>query len=153
MTDVLGRLMLALFVIAPLVGVSRAAPAQSLPLAHVKDIPIGRATGRFDYTSLDAKTGLLFVADLAGGRVVVIDVRKDRLVGTIGGTPSVHGVLAVPALGRVFASATGVHQTVAIDESSLQITGRAPSGRYPARSTSRTRAAASWRCSTPRPGA
>jgi DNA-binding beta-propeller fold protein YncE len=105
--------------------------AQPLPLAAVTDIPISAPTGRFDYASLDPKTGLLFVADLAGGRVLAFDVRQERLVKAIAPVQSVHGVLAVPELGRVYASATGVHQTVAIDEATLQITARSPSGRCP----------------------
>jgi YVTN family beta-propeller protein len=111
-------------------GPATAAPPP-LPLAVVKDIPIGPATRRFDYASLDPKTGLLFVADLAGSRVRVFDLRQDRLVGTINGVASVHGVLAVPDLGRVYASATGVDQLVAVDEASLKIVAHTPAGHYP----------------------
>jgi DNA-binding beta-propeller fold protein YncE len=107
------------------------AVGQPLPLTVVKDIPVGAPTGRFDYASLDPRTGLLFVADLAGGRVLVFDVRQDRLVKAIGDVAAAHGVLAVPELGRVYASATGDHETVAIDEASLRVTARSPSGRYP----------------------
>ncbi|MGH7747855.1 MAG: hypothetical protein ACREQ5_24310, partial [Candidatus Dormibacteria bacterium] len=89
------------------------------------------ATTRFDYASLDPRTGLLFVADLAHGRVDVFDVRRDRFVRAIPDVASVHGVLAVAELGRVYASATGAHQTVAIEERSLRIVARIPSGRYP----------------------
>jgi DNA-binding beta-propeller fold protein YncE len=71
------------------------------------------------------------VADLAGSRVLVFDVRQNRLAGTIPGVQSVHGVLAVPELGRVYASATGVDQLVAIDETSLKIAARIPAGHYP----------------------
>jgi YVTN family beta-propeller protein len=112
-------------------GVMSAALGQGLPLATVKDVALGAPTRRFDYASLDPKAGLLFFADLAGGRVLVFDVRQQRLVKAIAGVPSAHGVLAVPDLDRVYASATGAHQTVAIDEHSLQIVARAPSGRYP----------------------
>jgi hypothetical protein len=102
-----------------------------LPLKAVKDVPIGAPTRRFDYASLDPRTGLLFVADLAGSRVLAFDVRELRLVGVIAGVQSVHGVLAVPELGRVYASATGVDQLVAIDEASLKIVSHAPAGHYP----------------------
>jgi DNA-binding beta-propeller fold protein YncE len=107
------------------------AAGQPLPLAKINDIAVGPPTGRFDYASLDPKTGLLFVADLAGGRVLAFDVRHERLVKAITPVPSAHGVLAVPELGRVYASATGIHETVAIDEASLKIVARSPSGRYP----------------------
>jgi DNA-binding beta-propeller fold protein YncE len=102
-----------------------------LPLKAVKDVPIGPTTRRFDYASLDPSTGLLFVADLAGSRVLVFDARQLRLVGAIAGVQSVHGVLAVPELGRVYASATGVDQLVAIDESTLKIVARTPAGHSP----------------------
>jgi DNA-binding beta-propeller fold protein YncE len=101
------------------------------PLAVVRDIPIDRATRRFDYASLDASRGLLFVADLAGGRVLVIDVRRGRLVKAIGAVQGAHGVLAVPEKGRVYASATAVDQLVVIDESSLSIVARIVAGHYP----------------------
>lgn len=102
-----------------------------LPLKPVKDAPFGPATRRFDYASLDSETGLLFVADLAGGHVQVFDIRADRTIRSINGVPAVHGVLAVPELGRVYATATGADQVVAIDEKSLEIVGRAPAGHYP----------------------
>ena len=111
-------------------GCARAGAAP-LPLTAVRDIPIDRATRRFDYASLDAGRGLLFVADLAGGRVLVFDVRGDRFVKAIGAVQGAHGVLVVPERGRVYASATGVDQLVAIDEASLAIVARTPGGHYP----------------------
>jgi DNA-binding beta-propeller fold protein YncE len=97
----------------------------------VKDIPVGAPTRRFDYASLDPKDGLLFVADLAGGRVLAFDVHAGRLVKAIEGVPAVHGVLAVPDLGLAYASATGAHELVAIDAKTLVVAARTPSGDYP----------------------
>ncbi len=110
------------------VGRSQAA---QLPLKLVADIPIGAATRRFDYESLDPKTGLLFMADLAGGRVLVVDVKANRLVKVIPNVSGVHGVLAVPEQRRVYASATGADEVVTIDERTLTVIGRGPSGHYP----------------------
>jgi YVTN family beta-propeller protein len=107
------------------------ASAQPLPLKARRDIAVARSTRRFDYASLDPRTGLLFVADLANGRVLVFDTRTERLTKTIAGVQGAHGVLAVPELGRVYASATAVDQVVAIDEGSLQIVARTPGGHYP----------------------
>jgi DNA-binding beta-propeller fold protein YncE len=107
------------------------AAAQPLPLRLVTDIPIDRASRRFDYASVDPRTGLLFVADLAGGRVLVFDIRGNRLLKAIVPVQGAHGVTVVPELGRVYASATGVDEVVAIDEATLQITARSPSGHYP----------------------
>ena len=132
MRSLVGRfafLALALGLLASL-GAAPAAPPPA-PLAHAKDVPLGPPTRRFDYASLDPAAGLLFFADLAGGRVMVFDVRAGRLVKAIPGVASVHGVLAVPELGRVYASATGAHELVAIDEKTLAIVARSPAGNYP----------------------
>jgi DNA-binding beta-propeller fold protein YncE len=125
------RASLILALVALVSGVGAAAPPSTLPLTLVKDVPIAAPTRRFDYASLDATRGLLFVADLAGSRVLAFDVKAGRLVGTIAHVASVHGVLAVPELGRVYASATGAHELDAIDEQSFAVVARSPAGRYP----------------------
>jgi YVTN family beta-propeller protein len=107
------------------------ARAQSLPLKTVKDAAFGPATRRFDYASADPKAGLLFVADLAGGHVLVFDMRRDALVRTIDGETAAHGVLAVPELGSVYVSATGRDQVDVIDEASLRVVATIPAGHYP----------------------
>jgi YVTN family beta-propeller protein len=125
-------LVIAALFAASLAGSGRAsAQAPPLPLKAVKDVPIGAPTRRFDYASLDPRTGLLFVADLAGSRVLVFDARQPKFVKAIDRVQSVHGVLAVPELGRVYASATGVDQLVAIDETSLKVVARTSAGHYP----------------------
>lgn len=40
-------------------------------------------------------------------------------------------MLAVPGLGRVYATATGANQVVVIDVQSLKVIARAPTGAYP----------------------
>ncbi len=45
--------------------------------------------------------------------------------------PGAHGVLAVPALGRVYASATDARQLLTIDERTNKVLARAPAGDYP----------------------
>jgi DNA-binding beta-propeller fold protein YncE len=123
---------LASLVVLALSACGRASAAPPpLPLTVVKDVPIGPPTRRFDYASLDPTAGLLFVADLAGSRVLAFDLEAGRLVKAVPGVASVHGVLAVPELGRVYASATGAHELVAIDEKSLAIVARSPAGSYP----------------------
>ena len=58
---------------------------------------------RFDCTSLDPSTNRLYVAHMDAGQLLALDVRTRRVVETIP-APGVHGVLAVPSLGRVFVS-------------------------------------------------
>ena len=54
-----------------------------------------------------------------------------RVVKRIAYVSQVHGVLAIPTLGRVYASATGTDEVVAIDEATLQVIARMPGGDYP----------------------
>jgi DNA-binding beta-propeller fold protein YncE len=71
------------------------------------------------------------VAHLGAGQVVEINIRTGRVVRTIGGLPQVHGVLVVPALHRVYATATGANVVVRIDEDSGRVLGRTTTGAYP----------------------
>ena len=102
-----------------------------LPLKHVADIPLPGRTTRFDYESYDPGRRLLFIAHLGDGEVIAFDTRGSHVIARIGDVSSVHGVLAVPDLSRVYASATGTDEIVAIDEATLRIVARMPGGRYP----------------------
>lgn len=108
-----------------------AARLKPLPLRVLRDIPLPGRTTRFDYESLDPVTGLLFIAHLSDSQVLVFDTRSQKLVATIPGVSQVHGVLAVPTLGRAYASATGRNEVFAIDEHSFRIVARIPGGDYP----------------------
>ncbi|SIT43816.1 conserved exported hypothetical protein [Paraburkholderia ribeironis] len=103
----------------------------SLPLAHIADIPLPGRASRLDYESYDPDRHLLFIAHLGDGEVVVVDVNASRMVARIAGVSSVHGVLAIPGMSRVYASATGTDEIVAIDEATLNIVARMPGGHYP----------------------
>ncbi|MGF7000234.1 hypothetical protein [Paraburkholderia sp. GAS32] len=102
-----------------------------LPLKQIADIPLGGRPTRLDYASLDPHRHLLFIAHLGEGEVVAFDTRAARVIARIPDVASVHGVLALPELSRVYASATGSNEIVAIDEATLKITARMPGGRYP----------------------
>ena len=87
-----------------------------LPLEGVVDVPLAGGTGRFDYESFDEVSGLLYIAHLGADSVIVFDTKHGRVVSTIPGTPSVRGVLVVPALHRVYAAARGTQEIVVIDQ-------------------------------------
>jgi DNA-binding beta-propeller fold protein YncE len=70
------------------------------------------------------------MAHLGGGLVIVFDTKKRRVVKTIP-APGAHGVLAVPSLGRVYASATDAHELLTIDAATDRVLARAPAGNYP----------------------
>jgi YVTN family beta-propeller protein len=108
-----------------------AGASPTLPLRSVADIPLGGNTTRLDYASIDLAKHLLFIAHLGDSEVIVFDTQAKRVVTRISGTSHVHGVLAIPELGRVYASATGTNEVVAIDETTFKITARIPGGVYP----------------------
>ena len=106
-------------------------PPSTLPLRRVADVPLTGGSSRFDYQSLDAGRNRLYIAHLGAGSIVVFDVRRRRVVTTIGDVPGVHGVLAVPALGRLYAAATDARKLVTIRERDDAIVARTPAGVYP----------------------
>jgi DNA-binding beta-propeller fold protein YncE len=100
------------FAFASMLWVSAAEPAAAqenfAPLFNkIADIPIGAKTSRFDYESLDPATGRLFVAKMGSAKLLVFDTRSLKTVAELAGFPKVTGVLAVPALRKVYASVPG----------------------------------------------
>jgi len=106
-------------------------PTSDLPLKHITDIPLPGGATRLDYESYDPDRNLLFIAHLGDGEVIAFDMRESRVVGRIANVSSVHGVLVIPELSRVYASATGTNEIVAIDEVTLKVVSRIPGGIYP----------------------
>ena len=106
-------------------------PPRHLGLRVSTRIRLPGSNSRFDYASLDPRRGLLFVAHLGASQVIEINIRTGRVIRTIGGLPQVHGVLVVPALHRVYATATGVNKLARINEGTGQILGSTPTGAYP----------------------
>ncbi|HVB33299.1 MAG TPA: YncE family protein [Patescibacteria group bacterium] len=123
--------MAALVLAALAAGLGAAAPSRPLPLKIERDVPLPGRTTRFDYETIDPRTGLLFIAHLGDSRVLVFSTAKQELIGQIPAVADVHGVLAIASLERVYASATGRNEVVAIDERSLAVTARIPGGVYP----------------------
>jgi DNA-binding beta-propeller fold protein YncE len=105
--------------------------APPLLLQPIADVPLGGSTTRLDYASLDSRRHLLFIAHLGDSAVIVFDTAGRRVTSRITGISKVHGVLAIPELDTVYASATGTNEIVAIDEGTLQVTARMPGGVYP----------------------
>lgn len=100
-------------------------------LKKVADIPLPGPAVRFDYQSLDAKNGRLYIAHMNADQLVVFDTGKRQVVANLDGFKRVHGVIAVPEINRVFASATGGHQMAAVEMSTLKIVGMAGPINYP----------------------
>lgn len=106
------------------------ASAAALPLKTVARIPLPGPGVRFDYTSLDPGANRLYIAHMNASELLVFDVRRRVVVKTLP-VPGVHGVIAVPQLGRVFASATDAQEVLTIDAKTESIIARAPAGQYP----------------------
>jgi len=105
--------------------------AERLALRQVGEISLPGDSSRFDYASLDAERGLLFVAHLGASEVIEIDVRAHRVVRVIPNMSQVHGVLVVPSLHRFYATATGNNTMVSLDEDTGAVLTTSPTGNYP----------------------
>src|SRR5258707_11004043 len=112
-------------------GDSAAALTANLPLRTLSDIPLTGGATRLDYQTLDSDDGRLYIAHLGSDLMTVFDVNKQTIVGDVKDLKRVHGVIAVPELHRVYASATGSNELAVIDDSTLQVIARAPAGDYP----------------------
>jgi len=121
----------AVIIVAAGCGTATPPAANPLPLHQLGQLDLPGAAVRFDYMSLDAGSGLLWVAHMGAGAVVEIDIRAHRVVRTIADLPDVHGVLAVPQRHRIYATATGRNQLTTIDSDSGTILRTSPTGEYP----------------------
>src|SRR5436309_1495299 len=111
--------------------VSAAALPANLPLRTLIDVPLTGGATRLDYQSLDSENGRLYIAHLGSDLMTVFDVNKQTIVGDVKDLRRVHGVLAVPELHRVYASATGTNELGVVDDLTLQLVARVPAGDSP----------------------
>jgi YVTN family beta-propeller protein len=114
--------------------VGSAAGAETRPdprFRTIGDIPLPGDTSRFDYESYDPQAHRLYLAHLGAGVVLVVDTQTRAVVGTVPNVPGVHGVLAVPPLGRVYATATDANQVAVIDATTVAVIASVPGGDYP----------------------
>ena len=107
-----------------------AAASTQLPLKNVATVPLPGGSSRLDYASVDPGRHRLYMAHLGGGLVIVFDTKRRRVVKTIH-APGAHGVLAVPSIGRVYASATDDRKLLTIDAHTNRVIASAPAGEYP----------------------
>jgi len=97
----------------------------------VADIPLTGPSARFDYQSLDPSDGRLYIAHMNADQLIVFDTKRREVAATLDGFNRVHAVLAVPEIGRVFASVTGDHQVAIVDRSSLKKIAQIGDMKYP----------------------
>jgi DNA-binding beta-propeller fold protein YncE len=94
--------------VAWIVAASASEPA---PLVFVADVPLPGSAVRFDYQSLDVANNRLYIAHMDADQLVVFDTKTRSIIATLAGFHRVHGVIVVPELNRVYASATGDHRS------------------------------------------
>jgi DNA-binding beta-propeller fold protein YncE len=100
-------------------------------LKEVVDVPMPGPAVRFDYQNLDVQHGRLYIAHMNADQLVVFDTEKRQVVANLDGFKRVHGVIAVPEIGRVYASVTGEHQVAAVDMSGFKIIAMSGPVTYP----------------------
>lgn len=100
-------------------------------LKKVADIPLPGGATRFDYASIDAAAGRLYFSHMGDGKLMVFDIRAEKLVTNLPGFPTMTGVLVVPSLKRVYSSVTKNHEVAVVDTETLAIVKRIPDGKFP----------------------
>ncbi|MEJ2677562.1 MAG: hypothetical protein P8174_00640, partial [Gemmatimonadota bacterium] len=102
---------------------------QGSPGYHqVATIPLG-GEGFWDYLSVDTAGHRLYVSHAT--KVVVVDLRTNKVVGEVDSLPGVHGLVAAPSLGMGFASAGRQNTAAFVDLKTLQMTKRVKTGKGP----------------------
>jgi DNA-binding beta-propeller fold protein YncE len=104
------------------------AVSSGLPLRLVGDYPLTGSTTRFDYASMDAARGTIWVAHMGDGAVEAFDVTSNRVTLTVPIAPgaSVRGVLA--ARGNVYAAAQGLRSVVVMNAADGRRLATIPAG-------------------------
>jgi DNA-binding beta-propeller fold protein YncE len=97
----------------------------------VAEVPMPGPAVRFDYQSLDRTTGRLYIAHMNADQLVVFDVKERKTIANLDGFTRVHGIWAVPELGRVYASVTGEKRVDVVDMKTLKVVGQAGPVVYP----------------------
>ncbi len=126
-----GALAILLLILGCTTGAVPSENPESTPLKKVADVPLPGPAVRFDYQSLDASHGRLYIAHMNADQLVVFDTKKREVVANLDGFPNVHGVWAVPDLGRVYASATGEHKVAVVDMQTLKTITKTGPVKYP----------------------
>jgi DNA-binding beta-propeller fold protein YncE len=109
-----------------------AAMAQPKPgLRLVREIPLPGPANRFDYQSVDAASGRIYMNHMNAGSTIVFDADNGKVIAEIMGLPRATGVWAVPAHHQIYVSTPGAHEVAIIDDRSLKVVARVGDVRFP----------------------
>lgn len=98
------------------------------PYHFVKEIPVS-GSGGWDYLTVDPQAQRLYVSHAT--EVVVIDLAKDEVVGTITNTPGVHGVAVASDLGLGVTSNGRENKAGIVDLKTLQTLSKVDTAQGP----------------------
>lgn len=101
------------------------------PLSLIRDVDLPGEPTRFDYQAVDRAQRLLYVAHLGDSNLDVLDLDTLHTKAVVANIDQVHGIALAPELGRVFASATGSDELVAIESATNRVISRSPTGAFP----------------------
>jgi DNA-binding beta-propeller fold protein YncE len=101
------------------------------PLRLIRDIPLPGPANRFDYQSVDPAAGRLYISHMGAGRLIVFDLDSSKVIREVSGVARATGVWAVPVHHAILVSAPGTREVVAIDDRTLEVTGRIGGVRFP----------------------
>ncbi len=98
------------------------------PYHFIKEIPIG-GDGGWDALTVDSAAHRLYVSHAT--KVVVIDLKRDLIIGEITNTPGVHDIAVAPKLNRAFVSGGRENKVTIADTKSLQTNAKVDTGENP----------------------
>jgi len=95
--------MIGLIALSGALGLTAMPTAPTLKKVTEFDLP-GPLGKRFDYLTIDPDDHYLLSAHLAAGQMYVIDLRSNKIIATVTGTPGAEGVEYVPELKKAYTS-------------------------------------------------
>jgi YVTN family beta-propeller protein len=93
-----------------------------------REIPIG-GEGGWDILTIDSTAGRLYLSHAT--KVIVVDLRKNTVVGEIGDAPGVHAFVPVPELQRGFSSNGKESKSSVVDLTTLKTISKIDTGPNP----------------------
>jgi YVTN family beta-propeller protein len=98
------------------------------PYQFITEIPIG-GEGGWDILTIDSAASRLYLSHAT--KVVVVDLRKNAVIGGIADTPGVHGFVAIPEIQRGFSSNGKESKSSVVDLTTLKTVSKINTGPNP----------------------
>lgn len=103
----------------------------NIGLQQLKDLPLSGGTSRLDYQSINYENNRLYISHLGANKVIVFDLKNQKLLKDIALNSSPYGILVVPQLHTVYVGVGGNNQVAVIDENTLKVTKYIEAGDTP----------------------